>query len=373
MRPRVSSTRPSPRAVASALVLAFLLAACGDDGGPGSRVPAASIELAAGGGQAAEVDAVLPVAPRVLVKDSAGRPLSGVLVTFVARRGHIERGQVRTADNGTASPGQWRLPQESGLDTIVVTVSGVAPFLVTARARAGEPVSIGVANANGFQSRVLENMDLPVFRVLDRFGNGVPGVTMALRVLNRDGTMPTSRLTPATDVTDDFGIVGATGWLPYVIGEHRVEASADGLTTVATRSTRTDACGARRVIGMGMTATFDFDATTKVAACGDTIDLVTVVLTGPATITVQADPRASSPVDVADVRSAWLTFAPAWSTSPQVVVAQPAPTLRSQFSATRPGGNYDIRVAMPRAMAARGSTVQVTVTASAPAMVASAR
>lgn len=345
-----------------AVIAAGILTACGDGTAPAAR-PAASLEVAAGAGQSGEVGDVLAVAPRVLVRDSAGAPLRRALVTFVVRRGHIAVAQARTGSDGTASPGTWQLGEQSGPDTLVATVQGVAPLLLTARANAGPPVSMAVANPNGFQSRVLEGLDLPVYRVFDRFGNGVPGLTLTLRVVDREGTMPTSRAAPAADVTDDFGIVGVTTWIPYVLGAHRLEASVGALSAVATRQTRTDACGAHHVIGAGMTATFQFDASDKVGACGDSVDLITVVVAAPATITVQADPHQGSPVDAADVRTAWLTRAPAWRTNPQVLVQPAAAASHSQFTANVAAGEYDIRVASPKATASRGSQVQVTVTA----------
>ena len=351
------------------------LSACGDGAAPSTK-PAASIDVSTGAGQSAEVGEELAVAPAVIVRDSAGQPVSGALVTFSVRRGSIERTSARTSRNGIASPGRWRLPESSGLDTLVAIVAGVSPRLLTAVVRAGAPVGIVVANPTGFESRVFDNLDLPVFKVIDRFGNGVSGIAMTLRVVGTDGTMPTSRAAAEADVTDAFGIVGAAAWIPYTVGDHRLEASANGgaFTTIATRHVREDACGARHVIGMGMTRSFDLDATTKVAGCGDTLDLVTVILSTPAVITVDAGPRAASPADAADVRSAWLTRAPGWTTPPQQVRAPSAAAARVTFSQTvSPGGTFDVRIAMPRAVAARGSTVTVTVAPAAAAVVAQLR
>lgn len=351
---------------AAALALATFLTACGDDGIRPDPAPAASIEVSAGGGQEGEVATTLPVAPAVLVRDSAGRPVAGVVVTFTARAGRIATASARTNAGGVASPGAWELPARAGRDTIVATVSGVAaPLLITARANPGAPVAMTVANPVGFESRVFEALDLPVFRVVDRFGNGVRGIPVTLTVLDRDGDVPKSRVLPASEPTDDFGIVGATSWIAYVVGEHRVGATAGNgaFTATATRRVRQDACGARRVIGFGMTATFELDAASKVAGCGDSLDVVSVVTTTSARITVQAGPRAGSPSDPSNVRSVWLTRAPAWSTNPQVLVPPGAPATLSSFAVNVPPGNYDIRVAMPRGVAALGSTLQVMVAA----------
>lgn len=355
-----------PRAARSGIATVALvgsLTACGDDGARPDPEPAASIEVSAGGGQAAEVGETLPVAPAVLVRDSAGRPLAGVVVNFVARAGQVARASARTNGGGIASPGAWRLPERSGLDTLVATVSGVAPFLMTARARAGAPVALTITNPTGFQSRVFEALDLPVFRLVDRFGNGVPGRAMTLTVPDRDGGMPRSRVLPTSEPTDDFGIVGATSWIPYVVGDHRVVATVDegAFTATATRRVREDACGARRVIGFDMTATFELDAAARVAGCADSLHVVSVVTAIAARLTVQASPRTGTPSDPTNARSVWLTRAPAWSVNPQVLVQPGAPSAFSAIITNIQPGSYDIRIAMPRSVASFGSSVQVTV------------
>ena len=355
-------TPPRARRASGAIlpIILLVLTGCGDDGVRSDPARAASIEVSAGGGQEAEVGETLPIAPAVLVRDSAGRPLPGVVVDFTARAGQVAVASARTTASGVASAGTWRLPERSGRDTVVATVSGLTPFLITARVNAGAPVALAFTNPNGFQSRVFEPLDLPVFRVVDRFGNGVPGIPMTLTVLDRDGDQPKSRVLPASEPTDDFGIVGATSWTPYVVGEHRVAASAGNgaFTAIATRRVREDACGARRVIGFGMTATFELDATTKVAGCGDTLDVISVVTTTAARIQVQAGPRAGA--DPTDARSVSLTRAPAWAANPQVLIAPGPPIMLNAFITNVQPGNYDIRVAMPRSVAALGSRVQVT-------------
>ena len=363
-------TVPSRHAVARharhASVLAILLlTACGDDGVRSDPARAASIEVSAGGNQAGEVGETLPVAPSVLVRDSAGRPLAGVLVNFTARAGQVASASARTNASGVASAGTWRLPERSGRDTVVATVSGLTPLLITARANAGAPVALSLTNPNGFQSRVFEPLDLPVFRLVDRFGNGVPGVPMTLSVLDFDGTMPKSRVLPASEPTDDFGIVGATSWIPYVVGEHRVTATvgSGAFTATATRRVREDACGARRVIGMGMTRTFELEASARVPGCPDTLDVITVVTTAAARLEVQAGPRAGTSTDpTVNMRSVWLTRAPAWSPTAQVLIAQKSPIMLDNFGTTIQPGNYDVRVSMPRSAAALGSSVTITVT-----------
>jgi len=345
-----------------AAVVATIIA-CRNDVGPTELPAAASVETAGGTGQSAEVGEALGVAPAVLVRDSAGRPIRGIEVHFTARRGTIARASARTDDRGIASAGIWRLPERSGLDTIVASVTGVTPLLITAVARPGAAVGMTILNPTGFEARVLEGMDLPVFKVADRFGNGVGGVDVTLGVLDTDGSMPISRAGPATDVTDAFGIVGATSWIPYIVGNHRLAASAanGAFTAVATRHVREDACGARHVIGAGMTRTIDFGPIDRVPGCGNTVDLITVILTAPATITVQADPLPSAPPSTEDVRTASLTRAPAWSVNPQVIVAPTAAAARAQFSVAVNAGNYDIRISA----ASQQSRVQVTVTPTA--------
>lgn len=71
----------------------------------------AGLAIVAGDGQSGEVDAVLPVTPRVRLTDGFGNPVPGASVTFsvVAGGGSLAETQATTGADGEAASGAWTL------------------------------------------------------------------------------------------------------------------------------------------------------------------------------------------------------------------------------------------------------------------------
>ncbi|MFM8420643.1 MAG: YDG domain-containing protein, partial [Verrucomicrobiota bacterium] len=78
----------------------------------------------AGNNQSGLIDATLPVAPSVLVRDVTGVPLGGVRVRFTAGNGSISPALVLSDSNGIATGGSWTLPGAAGSATLTADIPG---------------------------------------------------------------------------------------------------------------------------------------------------------------------------------------------------------------------------------------------------------
>ena len=133
-------------AISIASFATLLAAACGGDPGTTATPPPpppapgapASITVQAGDGQSAAVSAAVPIRPVVIVKDAAGLPVPGVVVTFSidSGGGTVAGGTATTGTDGLATISGWTLGPVPGTNVLRVSVSGVAPRLITATATA---------------------------------------------------------------------------------------------------------------------------------------------------------------------------------------------------------------------------------------------
>lgn len=91
-----------------------------------------------GDGQEVAKNTAVPIAPTVLVRDAAGRPVSGIQVTFAVgpEGGQITGASTATSDlNGSATiPGQWRVGATAGTYTLVASIAGGISVTFTATA-----------------------------------------------------------------------------------------------------------------------------------------------------------------------------------------------------------------------------------------------
>jgi hypothetical protein len=91
-----------------------------------------------GDGQSVAKNTAVPIAPTVLVLDAAGRPVSGIQVTFTVGP---EGGQITGAATATSAitglatiPGQWRVGANAGTYTLVASIVGGITTTFTATA-----------------------------------------------------------------------------------------------------------------------------------------------------------------------------------------------------------------------------------------------
>lgn len=208
------------RAALPAAVLAAFLAACGDSVAPPG--PPASMQPGAGAGQQAVVGTTLPVPPGVRVTDAGGRPSAGVVVTFTTGQGAIE-GPVDTTDaQGRASVDSWTLGTTAGEQVLNASTSAGLSTTVTVTALPDAPSSLVRVAGDGQSGQVGQALAVaPSIRVLDRFGNPVPGATVRFTTGAGDGTVAV-----AEAVTDADGIATSGTWtLGTQAGTQRVTAT----------------------------------------------------------------------------------------------------------------------------------------------------
>ncbi len=134
---------------AAAIILSLVLGACGgsdspptgppDNGNPPpppntTPGPPARVVIQAGNGQRGDPGAALPVSPKVLVTDSAGKAVSGVGVVFRVDSGGgtVTTPSASTATDGTASAGTWLLGNTEGSNVLVATVGSLPPVRFSA-------------------------------------------------------------------------------------------------------------------------------------------------------------------------------------------------------------------------------------------------
>ena len=195
--------------------------------------PAATIAANAGDGQSATVATALPTAPRVLVTDLSGNPVSGVAVTFaVASGGGSGTGlnQVTGAD-GIATVGSWTLGSTAGANTLTATSGslGGSPVTFTATgtpAAASQLVLTTAPSASATNGVALAQQ--PVVRVTDAFGNPVAQLgTIVSVTASAGGTIAAG----GTAITDALGVASFSGLvLNGLVGNYTLGFSAAGLS-----------------------------------------------------------------------------------------------------------------------------------------------
>ncbi len=180
------------------LPIALFLVACGGGGGEPSTPPLViSKGTPSGDGQTGVVGAALPIQLGVKITQD-GAPVAGVTVTFApgGGAGTVLPSQVLTGADGIASA-TWTLGQASGARIATVSSPGVTggPIQFGATALPGAPNSAIVSGGQGqVQQAGLAFPQLLTVRVLDTFGNGVPGESVSWQVTGGSGSVsgPTS-------------------------------------------------------------------------------------------------------------------------------------------------------------------------------------
>jgi alpha-tubulin suppressor-like RCC1 family protein len=198
----------------SALLLACSLTsvACGgsDSTAPrGSHLPA-TVRAIAGTGQSAAAGSSLPIAPAVVVKDSAGREVGNVRVTFTvtAGGGHLEGATQTTGDDGVATVGGWTLGDSAGANVVTATVAGLPSATFNATGMAGSAAAIAVESGDNQTGVVGSSIYGITLVVEDAHGNPVGrDVPVTFEVTSGGG-----RLEVLTPRTDTKGKVALGSW-----------------------------------------------------------------------------------------------------------------------------------------------------------------
>jgi hypothetical protein len=222
--------RARPRARIGTGILILLVTAVPACSDRSSSAPLGlSIEAAATLATSATVGSV--VAPVVAVTDDAGRPLAGARVTYEVKAGggSVAAGTV-TSDARGRAVAAWTLGTTAGTNRVTArapsgqsvdfTVTGVADRPDALVAAAATPPIAPAGGAVAVR---------PAVRVVDRYGNGVAGVTVTFTAQRGGGVV-----TGAAQVSDAEGLATVGGWaVGSSPGENVLIATVPALTPVA--------------------------------------------------------------------------------------------------------------------------------------------
>ncbi len=166
----------------------------------------------------------LPLA--VIVMNKAGEPLDTTLVTFavVSGNGTLGATSVRTDATGKAQT-TWTLGSAVGVQKAIATVGTLAPVTFTAVATVGTATTMTKAAGDNQSAQVGTNVAVaPSVKVVDAFGNAVPGVAVTFAVGSGGGLVNGGAATTGAD-----GTASAASWrLGTTVGANTLVATAAG-------------------------------------------------------------------------------------------------------------------------------------------------
>ncbi len=201
------------------------LGACG--GGDSSPSDNGEITAESGGGQSATVgSALLPYT--VLVTDLQGAPKAGVTVSWAVVSGGGGITPSSTTDASGEASAAATLGIVAGLQTVRASAPGYggSPATFTSTGVADQPAELVLRTGNSQSGQVGDTLAAPLeVRVTDRYGNGVPGVTVAWTVTSGGAT-----LTAPSTTSDAQGITRVRVVMPATAGVVTVMAEVTGVT-----------------------------------------------------------------------------------------------------------------------------------------------
>jgi hypothetical protein len=228
------------RAQRAALLAPAVIMACSGDGGL-SNSPPASAAITSTATVTATVGTLVNPAPSFVVRDASGKALSGVAVSIAvgAGGGTLTGAPTTSSANGT-SVGSWTLGTASGVNTLVVTVTGLAtPLTISATGTADVASQLTVSSGNAQSGLAGGTLAAPVtFKVGDRFNNGVSQVAVSFSVTGGGGSLAAGS---ATVVSDANGLAVAPTWtLGKSTGPQSLRGTAGAFNVAATATVLSD-------------------------------------------------------------------------------------------------------------------------------------
>jgi len=205
------------------VALALLALAACERGATGPAAPAAMVAMRAVT-QEAVVGLPVPVPPAVHVSDGRGRGVAGVAVTFTVTAGDgTVTASVPTDVGGVAVAADWVMGVVAQENAITATVAGLPPVLFRANAAPAAPIALEKAGGDAQSGTVATALpDSISVRVVDRYGNGIPGVPVTFGAAG--GT-----LSAAEVVTGAQGLARVALVLPTQAGPLQVHGYAASL------------------------------------------------------------------------------------------------------------------------------------------------
>ena len=202
-------------------------------------VPAA-LQAVQGQEQRAPVASAVGVAPTVRVRDRYGNPVPGVPVRFTVAvipgaqsSGVVAQPSAVSDSLGIASGGAWTLGTRAGTQRLDAQVANAPIASFTAIADPGPPQVYGFVRGASQIEAVETNLpEVPVVRVVDRFGNPVPRIPVTFTVAQGGGTIGS-----AGGSTDDGGLVSPQSWrLGSETGYNVLRGEAPGFEAISIRA-----------------------------------------------------------------------------------------------------------------------------------------
>lgn len=189
------------------------------------------------------VGSTLAEPPRVRVEDSFGNPIPGVGVTFSlatfpgpeTSAGSLQGNTVSTDEGGLAVAQAWVLGSTAGDYSVRAHVVGLSePVVFIASATAGSPVAVAVHEGDNQTEKVLTPLAIPPsVRVVDDFGNPVPGISVTFAIESGGGSVSGAEAT-----SNGEGLASLGSWtLGPTPGANVLLATAQGVGVVTFRAT----------------------------------------------------------------------------------------------------------------------------------------
>src|SRR5687767_8167238 len=222
-------------AIGSALLGLTVLvcaSACSDSTDPGGPSELAAVSPLTSTGVAGE-----PVSPppSVIVTDSRGRPVTGVVVAFtVEGGGTISTPEDTTNTSGVAAIQRWVLGPAVGTNRVTASVPGLEPVIFTATGNAGAPASM--EKVSGDNQTTISGSPVPAaptVLIRDINGNPVSGVAVSFTVAPGDIAV----LTGGEQTTNESGLAAVGSWRPGGRQALYTLRAAAGNLSVAFRAT----------------------------------------------------------------------------------------------------------------------------------------
>lgn len=222
-----------PRVLVVAL-LAASTAVCSEAPKPPTTLSASSVTA-----QNAIVNTNVAAPPRVKVADEDGNGVPNVAVLFSVTVGYgtADGATQLTNADGEATAGAWTLGTEVGTNRMIASVEGLMGSPVTFEATGTHGAATAISVYAGNIQRAVTGTPVsvrPAIKVVDAFGNPVPGLTVSFTVASGGGS-----ITGASGVTDGSGVATVGTWILGEVGGNTLVATVVGspaltVTIVAT-------------------------------------------------------------------------------------------------------------------------------------------
>jgi hypothetical protein len=174
-----------------------------------------------------EVASTLTGLPRVRIRDRFGNLVPGLEVDFVpSQGGAVAGGSSLTGSDGTAATPDWVLSPQAGSQFLMARHENRLVAFLRVAAHPGPPVR------GGFETPLEQRVEVglylphpPMVRVTDIHGNGIPGMPVAVAVVEGGG-----RVESWEEETDSLGRARVNRWyMGPEPGTNRLEARVTGL------------------------------------------------------------------------------------------------------------------------------------------------